>query len=570
MRLAKVVLREIPQNLKMLTFMNLVSAIATTALLGLVAAASQEADKVDARLVLMYAVTITLFCVSHNAILVTASRDAERLIHTFRMRVFDAVRRADLVTVERIGRAALHGVLIQDTQILARVLPILAVGAQQAVMLVFLAYYLAYLSPLACVLAFAFAGLAVSIRYRRTRSFKEMLAESGQAEADVFDGLTDLTQGFKEARMSRRRADALVGAVGAASARARRVNVETKTQWVRNFSLIEAMFYALIGLMVFVVPLVSAEYYKVVVPVTTAALFIVGPISTVSFVTPMVSMAERALTNIEAMEQRLAEAADRWAVTADAPVPAGRAPLDEEPTEGMEVLSAPRSIALAEAGFAYRNDDGTPSFAVGPLTAEFHGGEVTFITGGNGSGKSTMLRLLTGLMPLDHGSLLINGAPVPVASLQDYRDQISAIFSDYHLSRRLYGVAGPDPARVRELLTRLEMQDKVAVADGAFTTVRLSTGQRKRLALVLAQLEDKPVIVLDEWAADQDPHFRAVFYEQLLPELRARGKVVICVTHDERWFDLADRVYQMSEGRLRLVHPLPPGTTPAEPAEAQT
>lgn len=546
MKLATIVLREIPQNLKMLSFMNLVSAIATTALLGIIAAASKTPDTVSPRLVLMYAVTITLFCVSHNAILVTASHDAERLIHTFRLRVFDAVRRADLVTVEKIGRAALHGVLIQDTQILARVLPVLAVGGQQAVMLVFLAFYLAYLSPLACMLAFAFAGIAVAVRYNRMRSFRELMAEAGQAEAAVFDGLTDLTQGFKEARMNRARADALVAAVGMASGTARRVNVETKTQWGRNFSLIESLFYALIGLMVFVVPLISPDYYKVVVPTTTAALFIVGPISTVSFVTPMISLAERALGNIEAMERRLAAAAEGWGRDA--------APVDG-PADGPPLTATPASIALADATFAYRDADGTPSFAVGPLNAEFRAGEITFITGGNGSGKSTMLRLLTGLMPLAGGALLVDGESVPVDRLQEYRDRISAIFSDYHLSRRLYGVDNPDPAHVQALLTRLEMQDKVTVADGAFSTVRLSTGQRKRLALVLARLEDKPVIVLDEWAADQDPHFRAVFYEELLPELKARGKVVICVTHDDRWFALADRVYHMSEGRLRPVAP---------------
>jgi len=43
------------------------------------------------------------------------------------------------------------------------------------------------------------------------------------------------------------------------------------------------------------------------------------------------------------------------------------------------------------------------------------------------------------------------------------------------------------------------------------------------------------VIVLDEWAAGQDPHFRRVFYEASA-ELKARGKIVVCVTHDDRWF----------------------------------
>lgn len=545
MRLIPLILREIPENLRSLALMNALSAIATSSLLWLVDTASKDAAKgeVSARLLLMFAVTITLFGVSHNFALVTASQDAERLIHRMRLRLFDAVRKADLVTVERIGRASLHSVLTQDTQTLARTLPMLAIGGQQAIMLVFLAVYLAWLSPLACVLAFGFAGLAVAVRFGRVAALRGQMKAVAAAEAKVFDGLTDLLRGFKEVRMNRRRSDALVRGVADASAEARRVNIQMKEQWGRNVSLIESMFYTLIGLMVFLVPLFTTDYHLVVVPATTAALFIVGPVSTVSFVTPMVTQTELALGNIAAMEERLNAAAREAALRDEA-----TGAVDD--AEAGPVPYHPAAIALQDAIFSYKDADGAPVFAVGPLSAEFHAGEITFVTGGNGSGKSTMLRLLTGLMPLAEGRLLVDGVPVATARMRDYRDRISAIFSDYHLSRRLYGVADPDPLRAKALLTRLEMQDKVSVRDGAFTTVRLSTGQRKRLALVVAELEDKPVIVLDEWAADQDPHFRRVFYEELLPELKARGKIVICVTHDDRWFDLADRVYHMADGRI--------------------
>jgi putative ATP-binding cassette transporter len=210
----------------------------------------------------------------------------------------------------------------------------------------------------------------------------------------------------------------------------------------------------------------------------------------------------------------------------------------------------PSSIALEDAVFTYTDEGGAALFEVGPLSAEFRAGEIAFVTGGNGSGKSTMLRLLTGLMPLGGGRLLADGEPVDAERMQAFRDQISAVLSDNHLSRRLYGIADADAARAGPLLARLEMEDKVGVRDGAFTTVDLSAGQRKRLALVVALLEDKRVIVLDEWAAGQDPHFRRVFYEAILPELKARGKIVICVTHDDRWFGLADRVIRMNEGRF--------------------
>ena len=535
MRLIRLVRREIPEHLVMLAMMTVMSAISLAAMLWLVNAAAKGAagGTISGGLLLRFMLTIVLFALTQNYVLVTASQDVEWLLHRLRIRLFDAVRRADLVTLERIGRAALHSALTQETQTLTRTLPMLVLGAQQLTVLVFLAVYLAWLSPIACVLAFSFAAMALLVRFSRMVSLGKWMQESFKAELAVFDGLTDLLRGFKEVRMSEKRAAGVLRDVGAVSAEARRVNTYTKRHWGREFALLQSLFYALVGLMVFFVPLFTTNYHEVVVQATIVTLFIVGPVGTLAYVTPMVSQTEFALANIETMTERLR--------TAAGDVPDGYArPLDR----------APARIALREAVFSYKGEDGAPLFTVGPLSAEFRAGEITFITGGNGSGKSTMMRLLTGLIPLDVGGLLADGRAVEAELMQGYRDQISAIFSDYHLSRRLYGLADVDPTRVQCLLERLEMQDKVSVYEGAFSTVSLSSGQRKRLALVVSLLEDKRVIVLDEWAAGQDPHFRRVFYETLLPELKAEGKIVICVTHDDRWFGLADHVLQMDEGRF--------------------
>jgi putative ATP-binding cassette transporter len=538
MRLFNSVVREIPENLKPLLLMNILSAIAAISFVWLISAAVQEAaaGRISARLLMMFAITVMLFHVTYIYTLVTASQDTERLIHKLRVRLFDLVRRTDLVTVERIGHASLQGVLTQDTQVLAQVLPMLVIGFQQAVMLLFLAAYLAWLSPLACILAFGLAGLVVAVRFKHVKALRTLMQSAAAAEGRVFDGLTELLHGFKEVRMSGPRADGVTGSLAEASNASRTTNASLKAQWGRNFAVIESMLYALIGLMVFVVPLFVTGYHEVILPATLAVMFIAGPVYTISFVTPLVTQAELALENIETMQERLDAAAEAAACEMDG-------------TLGKD----PSSIALNDTVLSYRDKEGCPLFTVGPVTAEFHAGQITLITGGNGSGKSTLLRLLTGLIPLDAGGLLADGVPLATDRMQDYRDRISAIFSDYHLSRRLYCIGDPDPARIRSLLERLDMHNKVTVRDGAFSTIDLSTGQRKRLAFVVAELEDKPVIVLDEWAADQDPHFRRIFYEELLPDLKARGKIVICVTHDDRWFHLADRIYRMNEGRIEDV-----------------
>jgi putative ATP-binding cassette transporter len=117
---------------------------------------------------------------------------------------------------------------------------------------------------------------------------------------------------------------------------------------------------------------------------------------------------------------------------------------------------------------------------------------------------------------------------------------------------RLYGLSGADlDARAARWLEALELAGVVHVRDGALSSVDLSRGQRKRLALLTALLEDRPIYVFDEWAADQDPHFKQVFYRQLLPELRARGKAVVVISHDDRFFDIADRLIELDGGQAR-------------------
>ncbi|HDR9605677.1 TPA: ATP-binding cassette domain-containing protein, partial [Burkholderia aenigmatica] len=164
---------------------------------------------------------------------------------------------------------------------------------------------------------------------------------------------------------------------------------------------------------------------------------------------------------------------------------------------------------------------------------------------------------LTGLYEPEEGTIEVDGRTIGWRERAAYRQRFSAVFNDFHLFDALLGIVDPDDpsraqadARANALVAKLALDHKVKVVDGAFSTRALSTGQRKRLALVVAYLEDRPFYLFDEWAADQDPSFKAVFYEQLLPELRARGKAVIVITHDDRYFDLADRLLKLDNGRI--------------------
>jgi len=200
--------------------------------------------------------------------------------------------------------------------------------------------------------------------------------------------------------------------------------------------------------------------------------------------------------------------------------------------------------------FSYHDERGRPSFSLEPLDFQLSKGELVFITGGNGSGKSTFLKVLAGLYPPAHGSITVNGVVVGHNNRQNYRNLFANVFSDFHLFDCVYGIKQVDPDRVRDLLKLTDLSHKTSIADHKIETVSLSSGQRKRLALVLALLEDKPILLLDEWAAEQDPPFRRKFYREILPWLKQQEKTVVAVTHDDDHYDVADRVLKMQFGKF--------------------
>ncbi len=528
--------RESSVNPRPLAVMTLLGALSTAIVLALITFGAVAAQKggTSIRMVMMFLAAVGVYALSQSSVMSLTAREAEELIRRIRTRLFEQVRQADYLVIDAIGRASLHAALAQETQALSRTVTLIAIAAQQAVGIVFVALFLAWLSLPAFFIGVAFGCFAVVFQVRRAHGMNVARTQALGDERRLFEGLEDLLNGFKEVRINDRLARQLVSEIACFSDDARRAKSRAKRRWAVDFTTVQVIFYALMGLMVFVVPAFDPGFAKVAVEATTVALFMIGPIATIAQAVPAVSETEATLTRLFDLERHLEDlAAAREAEDT--------LPLDEPIAE----------IALKGASFSYREADGSPGFTVGPLDASFRAGECVFVTGGNGSGKSTLLRLLVGLLRPDSGTIEINGRALLPGRRQAYRDQIATVLSDYHLFRRLYGLGPVDPGRADALLQKFKIENKVSVRDGSFTTVDLSGGQRKRLALMVAELEDKPVLVLDEWAADQDPGFRTKFYEEILPGLRRPDRIIICVTHDERYFTTGDRIVNMDEGRFR-------------------
>ncbi|MFI6869770.1 ATP-binding cassette domain-containing protein [Nocardia sp. NPDC050406] len=199
---------------------------------------------------------------------------------------------------------------------------------------------------------------------------------------------------------------------------------------------------------------------------------------------------------------------------------------------------------------APEGDNGS-GFSLGPVDLVFEPGQITFIVGGNGSGKSTLAKLITGLYVPRTGFLELNGEQINHENIEWFRQNSSAIFTDFHLFEDYLGFDRPGiDDEVRHYLEELRIAHKVTVENGRLSTIDLSQGQRKRLALLTALLEDRAIYLFDEWAADQEPKFRDVFYREILAKLKERGKTVIVITHDDRYFDLADQLVKLDFGRV--------------------
>jgi putative pyoverdin transport system ATP-binding/permease protein len=226
--------------------------------------------------------------------------------------------------------------------------------------------------------------------------------------------------------------------------------------------------------------------------------------------------------------------------------------------------SASRLLELRGVTHSYRRPDQGATFTLGPVQLQLRPSEIVFLVGGNGSGKSTLAKLILGLYAPDSGAIFIGGSPILPAQ---QRERSSAILSNWFVFNRLYGLEADDiDDRANTALEALKMGHKVSVKDATFSTTALSQGQRKRLALLTACLENRDLFVLDEWASDQDPAFKEHYYTQILPGLKARGKTCIVVTHDDSFFHMADRIVQLEDGSIVYDGP-PVGVHPPRPRE---
>ncbi|WP_422359131.1 cyclic peptide export ABC transporter [Reichenbachiella sp.] len=277
----------------------------------------------------------------------------------------------------------------------------------------------------------------------------------------------------------------------------------------------------------FVEPSVFGEFL-------TLVLFIMAPLSTVS----------GWFSNMKRIEVAL-EQISSTGIDLDSTATVEQPELLEE-RKDSDVM-----IDLKGVKHEYYNPDEDEHFELGPIDLSIKRGELIFLLGGNGSGKTTLAKMMLGLYPPKEGEIYFAGQKITNANREDYRSKFSATFVDSYLFENITHIEGGQILeRGKELIKTLEMTKKVKIENGKFSTTRLSEGQKKRLGLINAILKDTDIYLFDEWAANQDPHFKKIFYEIILQDLKKAGKTIIVISHDEQYFDSGDRVIKLMEGQL--------------------
>lgn len=471
------------------------------------------------------------------------ARVSQGALFSLRLQLSEQIIRAPLRHLEELGAHRLMTALTDDIPTITSALVFVPVLCINIAVVISGLVYLGLLSVTVLLGVLGFMALGIITYQLPVLKAMQALRGARQHADDLFNHFRDLTGGIKELKLhSRRRRAFLSDVLQSTAASFRERNIAGMTIYAAAASWGQTLVFVVIGLIMFVLPSVKVIELSTLTAYTITLLYLMNPLQVIMNTMPVLGRAGIALQKVETLGLELKTRGTE-------------SEADSEPGNNFEF----ERLELVEVVHTYWREGENTNFILGPLNLTILPGEMIFLTGGNGSGKTTLAKLLTGLYVPETGEIRLNGQVITHEKRESYRQYFSVVFSDFHLFDSLLGMNNSSlDDRARERLVQLQLDHKVQIKEGAFSTTDLSQGQRKRLALLTAYLEDRPIYLFDEWAADQDPFFKEIFYLELLPELKSRGKVVIVITHDDRYYHVADKVIKLDYGKIEAPNnPLP-------------
>ncbi|MBF0120195.1 MAG: cyclic peptide export ABC transporter [Desulfobacterales bacterium] len=527
-------IKESDVSTKKLVFIAITSSIAESIALAVILAVAKTASSTDLnfRYFLMYVIIVIISIYGKKFTFFQSNLAAETMVRKIKVRIVDKIRKCDLIFLETIGLGEIYTKITTNTQLISMSTFMITCGVQSAILTLFCIFYIAMLSKLAFFITII-ALIVIIMKYmQHEKVFASDYHKVIMLDSKFCDMVNDTLTGFKELKMNEDRSEDHFSFFTKIVTESETLNVKALSSFAAKMIFTQTSFYMLLAATGFILPRLGESYSDLIMAITTVILFLIGPVNLVIASIPNFFKVNVSLSALYKLEDMLASKIITKSIT------------DEES------LNSFNEIKWENVTFNYRDKENNILFTVGPINFSIKRGEILFIVGGNGSGKSTLLKLITALYYPDSGNIKLDNESISYDSYSNYRKLFSAIFADFHLFDRLYGFKDIDYQKISQLLKIMKIEKKIEIKDGQFSTINLSTGQKKRIAMIVALLEDKPIYVFDEWAADQDPSFKKYFYETLLNDLKTQGKTVIVVSHDDRYFHHAERVLKMEFGRF--------------------
>lgn len=528
------------------------SGISNASVLAILAFGIKNAGQLRPGLLVALLVACVLYWGSYRRCVEEATRLVETALYRVRLRLCQQILRANLHQLEQLGSAELYEQIVQQTATLSNGSWNIIIGIQAATFVLFTVVYIAFLSATGLWLVLLFCCLAIFVYRSRSQRLAGMMKDAAASQATVRSRFSDILCGLKEIRFRASRASDLLADHRSAAVGLKYRTIILQVYNHEMFAIALVGILALMSIVIFILPQNLNLSTRSLTELTAAIIFLYNPLNILAVVAPEYGQASAAASSLQRLEQRLSE---------DSPP---QSPSLASPWAGQVA-----TLQLDDLVFHHRDPAEPAAFSLGPISLTLRAGEITFLVGGNGSGKTTLLKLVAALYPPASGAVLADGIAVTAENRTAYQQLFSAVFTDFHLFGALYGLPDATDAQVNARLEEFQLSAVTRYENGKFTNLNLSSGQRKRLAMVVALVEDRPIYLFDEWAAEQDPQFRRYYYEQLLPELRRRGKTVVAISHDDRYFHAADRLIHMESGRLRERVPAGTEASPGSPQPAE-
>ncbi|MCX6582585.1 MAG: cyclic peptide export ABC transporter [Candidatus Aminicenantes bacterium] len=457
------------------------------------------------------------------------------IIYDLRMNLVGKIFNTSYQSFEKIDRGRVLATLNDDTNQISNAANIVVMFATSIITIIGSFIFLASIAFWATALTLLVVFFVAGVYYVVTQDTNALFEEARDTQNTFMGFLNGMLDGFKELSMHyHKRREYQADVAGSVDALRKKLGFAL-IKFINAFLIGESLLIITLGAVGFGFTRVFPEISRfTIMSFIMILLYLIGPFNVLLRSIPEIIRMRISWVRVQEFSKD---------------VPANIDPSAIKPPEKLP--NSIESIKAEGVMFEYKSENEIERFRVGPLDFEANKGEIVFIVGGNGSGKTTLAKLLTGLYIPEGGALRINGVEKANYEVGEY---FSVVFSDYHLFEKLYSIdlTGKE-ADIQKYLKLLRLEQKVVLENNAFSTVDLSGGQRKRLALLQCYLEGHPIYLFDEIAADQDPEFRKFFYRDLLMRMKAEGKIVIAVTHDDHYFDVADRVIKMDMGQIETV-----------------